>query len=283
MHTGLLFAILSASYPAAVPSGQDVPPRVANGRHVTVELVAAQQAADEVWAGVRFRLDPGWHVYWRNPGDSGGPPRVQWTRLPPGWSAGQIEWPAPQRIPVDRLVNYGYSGEVLLPVRLTPPRRDTTPGAFSGDKAIVADVRWIVCRDVCVPGKAAIGLSLDQIASPPAGQWAALMARARALVPRPAPKSWRATFRDEVQDFTVSILVEGQAEHGTFFPIDESQIDDAAPQQVNVSGQTIRFRLRKSDQLTTTPTTLRGVVVFTSGIAYEILAARDARDAPNSR
>ncbi len=283
MRTGFLFAILSVSCLAAAASGQDVPPRVAKGRYVTVDLVTARQADDEVWAGVRFRLDPGWHVYWRNPGDSGGPPRVRWTRLPPGWSAGEIEWPAPQRIAVDRLVNYGYSGEVLLPVRLMPPPRGTRPHTSSGDGAVVADVRWIVCRDVCVPGKAAIGLSLDQIASPAAGQWAGLIARARDLVPRPAPTSWRATLRDEAEAFSVSIVVDGRAERGTFFPIDESQVDDAAPQQVDVSGQTIRFRLRKSDQLTTTPTTLRGVVVFASGTAYEILAARNERDAPNSR
>jgi DsbC/DsbD-like thiol-disulfide interchange protein len=98
MRTGFLFAILSAWCLAAAASWQDVPPRAAKGRYVTVDFMAARQAGDEVWAGVRFRLDPGWHVYWRNPGDSGGPPRVRWTRLPPGWSAGEIEWPAPQRM-----------------------------------------------------------------------------------------------------------------------------------------------------------------------------------------
>jgi hypothetical protein len=88
----------------------------------------------------------------------------------------------------------------------------------------VADVRWIVCRDVCVPGKAAIGLSLDQIASPGAGQWAGLIARARDLAPRPAPTSWRATLHDEAEAFSVSIFVDGRAERGTFFPIDESPV-----------------------------------------------------------
>ena len=223
---------------ASTGSPDTVPSRVAQHRYVAVELVAARLNVGEVWAGVRFRLDAGWHVYWRNPGDSGGPPRVRWTRLPPGWSAGEIEWPAPQRIPFDRLVNYGYTGEVLLPVRLSRPpgTRLRTP---SGDGAIVADVRWIVCHDICVPGKATIGLSLDQIASPAAGEWAALIARARELVPRPAPTSWRSTLRDEAEAFSVSIFMDGRAERGTFFPIDESQVDDAAPQQVGVSGQTI--------------------------------------------
>ena len=258
-------------------------PRIAKGRYATVELVAARQNAGEVWAAVRFRLDPGWHVYWRNPGDSGGPPRVEWPQLPAGWSAGQIQWPTPQRISVDRLVNYGYTGEVLLPVRLTPPPHRSGPRPASIDGTIVADVRWIVCHDVCVPGKATVGLPARQIAAPASDEWAALIARARDSVPRPAPKSWRATFREEPEAFTISILMDRQAERGTFFPIDESHIDDAAPQQVSVSDNTLRFRLRKSDQLPATPTALRGVVVFTSGAAYKILAAGTNTDRSKSR
>ena len=68
-----------------------------------------------------------------------------------------------------------------------------------------------------------------------------------------------------------------------FFPIDESQIDDAAAQQVSVSGNDLRFRLRKSDQLTTRTTTLRGVVTLASGLAYEIHAAADRMDAAKPR
>jgi len=272
---GIRSTVIAAAAVAAActASAAAIPSRVAEGRYVTVELIAARQNAGEVWAAVRFRLDPGWHVYWRNPGDSGGPPRVEWAQLPAGWSAGEIEWPTPQRISVDRLVNYGYAGEVLLPVRLTLPPNSSAPRPGSGDGAIVADVRWIVCHDVCVPGKAAVGLPAGQIAAPASNEWAALIARARDSVPRPAPKSWRATFREEPEAFTVSILMDRQAERGTFFPIDESHIDDAAPQQVSVSENTLRFRLRKSDQLPATPSALRGVVVFTSGAAYEILAA----------
>ena len=252
---------------ASTGSPDTVPSRVAQHRYVAVELVAARLNVGEVWAGVRFRLDAGWHVYWRNPGDSGGPPRVQWTRMPPGWSAGEIEWPAPQRIPFDRLVNYGYTDEVLLPVQLTaPPGQHAHP--LVGDLAIVADVRWIVCHDICVPGKATLGLSLAEIASRAAADWATLIGRARERVPRPAPRSWRSTLRDEGAAFTVSITMDQPAEPAMFFPIDESQIDDAAAQQVSVSGNDLRFRLRKSDQLTTRTTTLRGVVTFASGLAY---------------
>jgi DsbC/DsbD-like thiol-disulfide interchange protein len=268
---------------ACTASTDAIPSRVAKGRYVTVELVAARQNGGEVWAAVRFRLDPGWHVYWRNPGDSGGPPRIEWTHLPAGWSAGQIDWPTPARISVDRLVNYGYTGEVLLPVRLTPSPHGGGPPPASSDGPIVADVRWIVCHDVCVPGKATVGLPAGQIAAPASDEWAALIARARDSVPRPAPKSWRATFREEREAFTVSIVMDHQAERGTFFPIDESHIDDAAPQQVSVSDNTLRFRLRKSDQLSATPTALRGVVVFTSGAAYEILATCANPDASKSR
>src|SRR5262245_34862565 len=69
--------------------------------------------------GLRFRMQPGWHVYWKNPGDSGTPPSVEWT-VPAGWSAGEIEWPTPRRIFAGPFVSFGYEGEIVLPVPVEP-------------------------------------------------------------------------------------------------------------------------------------------------------------------
>ena len=70
--------------------------------------------------GLHFELESGWHIYWINPGDSGEPPRVQW-RLPAGFRAESIQWPAPQRIEDHSLVDYGYEGEALLMVPVESP------------------------------------------------------------------------------------------------------------------------------------------------------------------
>ena len=66
-------------------------------------------------------LDEHWHVYWRNPGDAGLPPRINW-KLPDGFTAGEIMWPTPEVIVTEPLVSYGYHGDVLLPVLITPPK-----------------------------------------------------------------------------------------------------------------------------------------------------------------
>ena len=91
--------------------------------HLTAELVAAADGAapgGEVQLALRQVIDKGWHTYWRNSGDSGAPTELTWT-LPAGWSAGGIVWAPPSRKPIGPLMNYGYAGEVLLPVKVKVP------------------------------------------------------------------------------------------------------------------------------------------------------------------
>jgi len=98
---------------------------VVTTERVRAELVA--QAPEGVAVGKPLTLglllthQPGWHTYWLNPGDSGLPTQLQWT-LPPGVDAGEIAWPVPRRIPIGTLANYGYEGQVLLPVPMTVSR-----------------------------------------------------------------------------------------------------------------------------------------------------------------
>ncbi len=90
--------------------------RAGKGPHVRVELITDRATPGPgMRLGLKFDLDPEWHIYWQNPGDSGGSPEVAWT-LPPGMMASGIEWPAPERIDVGGLVNYGYHDRVVLPV-----------------------------------------------------------------------------------------------------------------------------------------------------------------------
>ena len=75
--------------------------------HVEAELVADKAAARPgapTLVGLKLRMEPQWHTYWKNPGDSGLPTRVQWV-LPAGWKAGELQWPYPQPIPVGPLMN----------------------------------------------------------------------------------------------------------------------------------------------------------------------------------
>jgi thiol:disulfide interchange protein DsbD len=98
---------------------------------------------------VHFEIIPGWHLYWRNPGDSGEAPRIDWS-LPAGWQAGAIQWPVPKRIPVGPLTNYGYEDQVTLLVPLE--------GDLTGAGPITARLDWLVCEVECIPESAVLAL-----------------------------------------------------------------------------------------------------------------------------
>ena len=129
--------------------------------------------------GLQIQLADGWHTYWKNPGDAGLPVRLKWT-LPEGFSAGPIQWPAPARIPAPPLMSYGYGGEVLLPVEITPP-------AELGAKQVTLAVKaeWLECRESCLPAKADLDLVLPvQAAEPKPGAAAPAVRRGATASPR---------------------------------------------------------------------------------------------------
>jgi thiol:disulfide interchange protein/DsbC/DsbD-like thiol-disulfide interchange protein len=129
--------------------------------HVTAQLVAEQtavQPGQTLRVGLKIDHQPHWHTYWRNPGDSGLPTTVNWT-LPVGAQISDIQWPAPKRLPVGPLVNYGYEDELLLPQNLTVP---TT--AVPGTTLVLrAQANWLVCKDVCIPESGELSLQLPVV------------------------------------------------------------------------------------------------------------------------
>jgi thiol:disulfide interchange protein/DsbC/DsbD-like thiol-disulfide interchange protein len=132
--------------------------------HVTARLVAERTPiapGETVDLALIFEIQPGWHTYWRNPGDSGDPPRLAWT-LPDGVTVGPPRWPRPEVIPVGPLANYGYSGRALLLFALTLPR-DWPVGE---PLRLHAQADWLVCAEHCVPESGALTLTLPTAATP---------------------------------------------------------------------------------------------------------------------
>ncbi len=166
---------------AAVLLALACPARAGN---VTASLVSSLDAArpgQRFDAGLRLKMKPGWHVYWKNPGDSGLAPRISW-RLPPGWSAAAFDWPAPSRLEAPPLTSFGYENDVLFPLALAVPadaRRGSRP-------TLSAKAEWLECREVCIPGAAELTLSGEVgYAGRPRPSDAAMLAAARAMGPRP--------------------------------------------------------------------------------------------------
>jgi thiol:disulfide interchange protein DsbD len=239
------------------------------GPHGTVNLITASSSVEPqrpFCAGLHFHLEPGWHIYWTNPGDSGEPPRIRWN-LPAGFQAGPLLWPKPSRIEDHSLIDFGYQNDVLLPVEIT------VPGTARVGSSVQLDgtVSWLVCREICVPGHADLTLTLPvRNVAPSASAEHALFARARADVPAPAPKSWKVTSRLEAHTFVLDIQAVKREAGATFFPLEPNQIENAAPQKAIPSPRGIQLELVKSDQMLKPPLRLTGVVELPSGQAYVI-------------
>jgi DsbC/DsbD-like thiol-disulfide interchange protein len=120
-------------------------------QNVSVELLAdhaAIQIGHSFKAGVLLRIAPGYHVYWKYPGDAGLATRVTW-KLPPGFAASELNWPIPRRFDQPGgIEGIGYEDQVMLLADITPP------SGFAGVIQLSADVSWLVCRETCTRGKA---------------------------------------------------------------------------------------------------------------------------------
>ncbi len=138
-------------------------------------------------AGLLLRMAPGWHTYWKFSGDAGLPTEIKW-KLPPGWKAGEIEWPIPLKTndPGD-IQTYGYQDEVLLMQEITPP-----PVIDDSVVKLAAEVNWLVCEKICIPGSANLQLELPKSTTSAAAN-TELFARYRQLLPQGWPGSNVAT------------------------------------------------------------------------------------------
>lgn len=262
----LAFVIAVGTVPDAQRSGSST--RVVSTPQGSIEVIVGAHGPDgqgRLPAALRFRLKPGWHIYWRNPGDSGGPPVIR-ALTPAAVTASAFEWPTPERIPVGPFINYGYHGDVVLPFTLAvSPDTQATP--------LTMDVRWLVCKDVCVSVRSSLSMAvpLTREDSTQSVAWANEIRTALTRVPRSAPASWKVSAAVDGDAFVVTLDLDRAPQQLTFFPMEESQIDDSAPQQVDIRGTRATVRLKKSQHLAGTPDALPGVVSLDGQPGFQIL------------
>ncbi|MDE2453287.1 MAG: protein-disulfide reductase, partial [Burkholderiales bacterium] len=136
-------ALAWAGSPAQAASAVVTTPEVR--AELTAQALQGVAPGQTVWLGLEIQHQPGWHTYWKNPGDSGLPTSLQW-QLPAQVSAGEIAWPTPKKLPVGPLLNYGYEGRLLLPVPLK-----IGPGFAAATLPVRLHAEWLVCKEVCIP------------------------------------------------------------------------------------------------------------------------------------
>ena len=243
-------------------------PVAAQGFKPPADLVRASLVAEPAsvagatpfTVAIRMAMKPGWHVYWRNPGDSGLPPEVTWT-LPAGFSAAAIQWPAPHRIPIATLMNFGYEGEAILLVRVTPPPSldPATPVTLAGK------LTYLVCEKECIPGSADLALTLPvarEAAADPAN--AALFARARAALPKASPWPVRLSSQGDrlALDLDAPGLAADRLRAVAFFPYSETAIENAAPQPFTVDTAGLHLTLTRATPTDAAIESLPGVLAI---------------------
>src|SRR5215469_12290101 len=152
---GLAAAVLASSLPAA-SGAEDASPWQSEG-HSAVRLLAGSRSGTVLLGGIAFQLQPGWKTYWRTPGDSGVPPRFDFTKSE-NIEAVTVLWPAPLRFDDGAGgVSLGYHDQIVLPLRIVPK---------SADKPVTlrAEVNYAVCEKLCIPVDANVELAFNSVA-----------------------------------------------------------------------------------------------------------------------
>lgn len=230
---------------------------------VAAELIAETPAiapGQPFTVAVRLTLDPPWHAYWTNPGDSGLAPTIEW-KLPAGFTAGELQFPYPRPIATPPFMTYGLEGDVWLLATIAPPAEWNETSVV-----LAATVDWLICDEYCVPGSADIELTLPVGAAPvePDPAQAAAFAAARARLPA-EPDGWMFRARRESGRYVLTAVppadFAGDVPAAEFFPLAEDVIRHDAPQAWRRAGAEYRLKLVPADPAAPLPEKLSGVLV----------------------
>jgi thiol:disulfide interchange protein DsbD len=247
--------------------------------HVRVALISEQTAlvpGTTASLGLRLTHDPHWHTYWINPGDSGLPTQLGWT-LPDDYRASDIVWPVPHRIAVGDLANFGYTGDIVLPVQIDVP--ESAPEGSTVHIAV--DAKWLVCQEQCIPGKASLALDLP-VHSITANDVNVerFFATARNTTPHAAPWSGVAHVAGDRVEVTLHTTALSNAKTLDAYAIDRKIVANAPP-KITHHPNDITLTFKKSDYFAGTPARFTFLVVADTQ-AWNVTVPFDASTATPS-
>ncbi len=276
----LLLALLATAASPRALRAQDLPGpddrTPFSEARLAVETLTARPG-HPLSVGLALTLDPGWHTYWKNPGDSGSEAILEWS-LPAGVTAGPLRWPHPEQVSYPPLMSYGYHGAVLLLTDL-----DVAPEVPVGSRlSIGLRASWLVCQEICLPADTAFAVEVPVAEAPaaPDPAWAPLFARTRHLLPV-EDAAWTAHALPTSAGYTLEITAPAGWRDPTtdvyFFALDPTAVDHVKPQDPAWDGGVLRLTLHRSPY-NTGPAALEGVLVRTDGGGFT--RGRDAAGTP---
>lgn len=253
---------------------------IARSKHTGVELISeVTTIAPGVpfTVALRMTMDPHWHTYWKNPGDSGLATSIRWD-LPKDFVAGPIQWPAPSRIEVSGLVSSAYEGEIYLLTEITPPASLRTGRAVT----LRANVEWLECEEICIPGKAELTLTLPTgPQSRPNPGRVALFSSARAALPPPLLDPVRIEDKGSHYDLVFEKADPALLERAHFFAETEGAVAYAGIQTLQTKPRPVRLSIPKAENAPSAGA-LEGVLRLEGpgGVIYRTLSPTPVLSAP---
>ncbi len=267
----VLFGVLSC--PVEVRGQTDDPTP-----HSDVRLIAEHGAVapgSTVTLGLLLELDPGWHTYWRNPGDSGSEAILEWE-LPPDFVAGPVQWPRPELVPVPPLMSYAYHDEVVMLTDVRVPK----DAAVGSSATLVLSAEWLVCQDICLPAFADLTLTLPVVETqpPPVREHVERFSVTRELLPLESSE-WTAVASTTAAGYALRVWPpddwDRSLEDSHFFVFDPTSLDHAVPQTPVWDRDHLTLSLVRSPY-NTNPDSLDGVLVRMSGGGFDAVGRREA-------
>ncbi|MDE3059615.1 MAG: thioredoxin family protein [Pseudomonadota bacterium] len=182
-------------------------------------------------AAVLLEPKEGWHTYWENPGDAGMATHLEWG-LPPGFSAGAIDWPVPERLAEGPLVTFAYPHAVLLPVTIS------VPASAAGNYPVRVKADWLACKDICIPESAELEVQLPVAQTATPSEHAPLFAEHEKHRLQPLRLGYAAQGKTVTLSLPYGTLGVQDIASASFFPRQENIFSYAAAQKLTAgSGQ----------------------------------------------
>jgi thiol:disulfide interchange protein/DsbC/DsbD-like thiol-disulfide interchange protein len=270
----LLLAFLPISMAlgqSAMPPATSLPAIKEDKKHHTqLQLVGSVKTVRpgmKFTVGVLMKMERGWHTYWKNSGEAGLPTQAKWT-MPKGFTSGEIQWPIPHKYNESgEVLTYGYADENMLLVDIVP----SADVAIGSAVTLRADVDWLECERICVPGRAFLELKLPVAGGEPLAANARLFEKYRNQIPASFTEHTGFTFSATAVNAILEVRL--KAKEGQSFVAVKDALPDLYPEPIdelvfgrtqvdaNASGATLRIPLSVYEK-TARSFTFRGVVVY---------------------
>lgn len=231
---------------------------------IKAELIQEEttvQPGRPFWVALHLKIEDGWHVYWKNPGDAGMPLKIEW-QLPEGFQSGPMEWPFPEKFKMEDIIGFGYHDEVVFLTQMIPPQNG------QGEKEITAKVNWLVCSDEnCQPGSQNLKLTIKVSSEAPKTdlKTVKIFEKARDKLP-----SSHEEVKTVLKEGIVQLQMPASEDHTqsvvevAFFPEQQDVIDHSVDPVISTSMESKEgyyINLKGSDEVGVKPSKLKGVLV----------------------